>query len=469
MVLEKPGNLRDAVLVRTHHAVVLHERAEQEIAAAQRQVREILVGEHARCFGDAPHHEAVPSREDLFVAPGAHASLTRVVEDALRAFDGRAKLRERDAVRLRERVWLVGNVEDVAPLEVALRGNAPVRGEERGVFSEQCRELAGIPHVVASFVAFAVRVERREEATVRRRHLACDPANGLARDAFDLVGARGLPEIGAETHEECVVVEHLLEVGHEPLGVHAVARESSAHLIVDPAARHLLEGVRHHREHIFVTGARPLPQREVERHGRRKFRRTVEAAVHGLVSTAQAVSGASEELLAEHAGGAGALGARLVELAHLRGGARDAVLPVPPRIGDAEEHAPEARHAVAFVRREVGARVERLAVGREEHGHRPAAVPRHRLRGLHVDRVDVGTLLAVHLDADEVFIHEGSRRLILERLALHDVAPMAGRVANAQQDRPCFRPRAGERGVTPGIPVHGVMRVLEEIGAGLVL
>ena len=57
-------------------------------------------------------------------------------------------------------------------------------------------------------------------------------------------------------------------------------------------------------------------------------------------------------------------------------------------------------------------------------------------------RVEVGPLLAVHLDADEVLVHQRRGRLVLERLALHHVAPVAGRVADAEQDRLLLRARA---------------------------
>ena len=92
-------------------------------------------------------------------------------------------------------------------------------------------------------------------------------------------------------------------------------------------------------------------------------------------------------------------------------------------------------HAVPVLRREVGAAVERHAVRREEHGHRPAAAAGHGLHGLHVDLVDVGPLLAVDLDVDEEAVHERGDLVVLERLALHDVAPVAGRVADREQHR----------------------------------
>ena len=59
--------------------------------------------------------------------------------------------------------------------------------------------------------------------------------------------------------------------------------------------------------------------------------------------------------------------------------------------------------------REVGAEVEGLGVRRQEHGHGPAALPGRGLHGLHVDGVDVGTLLTVDLDADEVLVEVGRR------------------------------------------------------------
>src|SRR2546426_10624807 len=115
----------------------------------------------------------------------------------------------------------------------------------------------------------------------------------------------------------------------------------------------------------------------------------------------------------------------------------------------------------------VGAAVERLAVGGEEAGHRPAAVARHRLHGLHVDLVDVGSLLAVHLHAHEVAVHEGRDLGVLERLALHHVAPVARRVADREEQGLVLRARPRERLVPPRVPVDGVVRVLQEVGARL--
>ena len=53
----------------------------------------------------------------------------------------------------------------------------------------------------------------------------------------------------------------------------------------------------------------------------------------------------------------------------------------------------------------------------------------------HVDVVDVGPLLAVDLHVDEQARSSGGGFGVLERLVRHDVAPVAGGVADRQQDR----------------------------------
>src|SRR5205823_6473437 len=117
--------------------------------------------------------------------------------------------------------------------------------------------------------------------------------------------------------------------------------------------------------------------------------------------------------------------------------------------------------------RKVRASVERDAFGSQEHRHGPAAAAGHRLDGLHVDLVDVGPLLAVDLDVDEQLVHDASDVVVLEGLALHDVAPVTRRVAHREQHRPVLLlgPREGLR--PPRVPVHRVVGVLQEVWARL--
>ena len=102
-------------------------------------------------------------------------------------------------------------------------------------------------------------------------------------------------------------------------------------------------------------------------------------------------------------------------------------------------------------------------VGREKHGHRPAALLAQQMQRAHVDLVDVGTLLAVDLDVDEQLVHHPRRRLVLEALVRHDVAPVTGGVADRKQDRLAGFFRFIKRLRPPLPPVHRIVLVLEQI------
>ena len=139
-----------------------------------------------------------------------------------------------------------------------------------------------------------------------------------------------------------------------------------------------------------------------------------------------------------------------------------------PQLVDPLAQLGEGDHAAAPRAGEVGPPEERPAVRREEHGHRPAALPGQRLDGLHVDLVDVRALLAVDLDVDEELVHQRRDLGVLERLVRHHVAPVACRIAHRQQHRLVAAAGGGEGVVTPRIPVDRVVGVLAEVRAGLV-
>ena len=160
-----------------------------------------------------------------------------------------------------------------------------------------------------------------------------------------------------------VVVEHLLEVRHQPVRVGAVAREAAAQLVVDAAVGHPVEGRGHHAQRRRVPGAVPGAEQELERHrragtsARRRSRRAPRRSEarqpsRGLLR-ARARSdrpppGGNRQLLAQVRR----------QLSTLR---LDLVAPVPVRLGDRRQHAREGGQAVAILGRKVGAAEERLA------------------------------------------------------------------------------------------------------------
>ena len=100
---------------------------------------------------------------------------------------------------------------------------------------------------------------------------------------------------------------------------------------------------------------------------------------------------------------------------------------------------------MARLGREVGAAVEGRAVGRAEDRERPAAVARETRHRVHVDLVEVRSLFAIDLDADEELVHQRGGLGVLERFVLHHVAPVAGAVADRDEQRLVAAPRLLER------------------------
>ena len=53
--------------------------------------------------------------------------------------------------------------------------------------------------------------------------------------------------------QQCIIVKHLLEVRHEPMGIDTVTMEAAAHLIVDSATSHCTERLTGHCQWQFLV------------------------------------------------------------------------------------------------------------------------------------------------------------------------------------------------------------------------
>ena len=262
-------------------------------------------------------------------------------------------------------------------------------------------------------------------------------------------------------HEQRVVVEHLLEVRHEPALVHRVAVEAAADEVVHPARGHPVER-RHRQLGLAAT------QQELQRRGRRELRRSrAEAAPLRVVQLAQTPHRREEQRLGQRLRGRRRRGGLPQSLDQHVGPLRHLRAPLAVELRDRDQHLRERRQPVPWRRREVGAAEERLALGREEDGQRPAAAAGHRDHRVHVDPVHVGPLLAVDLDVDEALVHQRRDLRVLERLVRHHVAPVAGRVADGEQDRLVLGLCLRQRLVAPREPLDRIGGVLEQVRARL--
>jgi hypothetical protein len=274
------------------------------------------------------------------------------------------------------------------------------------------------------FDAVGVSVLRRGEAALGETQLAQQVVERLLGDAAVAIVAGDDPGVEIRRGEQRVVVEHLLEVRDEPLPIHGVPVEPAADEVVHAAGSHRVERRRHHRQRALVA-SQVHPQQELEHRGLRELRSVAPAAPLDVELGSEPSRGFPQKRL----------GQRLVRRRQFARApnciddrsclAGDVAAPLAVGVGDRDEHLLEARHSVARLGWVVRAAEERLARRREEDRHRPAALTRQRDDCIHVERVDVGPLLAVDLDVHEALVHQPGGLVIFEGLVCHDVAPVA--------------------------------------------
>ena len=424
-------------------------------------------------FATPPRHVRWRRPSSVESGPSRNSATRRAGVDPVGAVEHAPALgerRQREAVPRGDRLVVARRLRPLVPHLEQLRAQLVVElaADDEAVALEDVQELVrhvavALPGEREALDAVRVGVLRRGEPAALERELAQHVVDGLLGDLAVALLADDLEAVQVADGEQRVVVEHLLEVRHEPLVVDRVAVEAAADDVVHAAERHLVE-----RRLDQVGDA--APQQELERRRRRELRRVAPAAPLPVERRHQVLHRAVEQPLAQLARVVRRrdLGRAPDVLHQLARRLVDLLAVVVPHAAHGAEHLAERAHALARRRREVRAAEERLAVGLEEDGERPPAAAGDRDDGLHVDRVDVGPLLPVDLDADEVLVHHARRLGRLERLALHHVAPVAGRVADREQDRLVLGAGLREGLLAPRVPVDRVVGVLEEVRAGLV-
>ena len=114
---------------------------------------------------------------------------------------------------------------------------------------------------------------------------------------------------------------------------------------------------------------------------------------------------------------------------------------------------------------EVGSRINRLPVGKTNGVQGPTPAACHQLTCIHINHVDVGSFLPIHLNTNQMVIHNFGGFEVFKTLVLHHMTPMAGAVANAHQNQFifCLGPLPGE--VAPFLPSHRIVGVLKQVRA----
>ena len=341
VVLEVAGALGLAGPERAVQAAVVRERAEQELAECAGGLEVVGAVEPPRRLGQRREGEPVPGRDRLVVAQRLRAALADLEQP---------------------RALLVA--------QVTADDRAPVLERPQQLLAHA---FLGRPREREPFHALGVSVLRGGEAAVDEPQLAEHVVERLLGHPPVALLARGRPGVEIRRGEECVVVQHLLEVRDQPVPVDGVPVEAATDEVVHPAAAIASSVVR------TIGSASSSPRRCM-----RSRNSSVEAC--GNLGAPPQPPHSESNWRAEGAGRLAehALRERIVrrcELGRTADGfdhrgrlARDVAAALPVRVRDRGQHLAEARQPVARLGRVVRPAEERLALGREEDRHRPAAV-----------------------------------------------------------------------------------------------
>ena len=361
---------------------------------------------------------------------------------------------------------------------VPLGRDAEPQLDDCGLLPRQRVDFVGAPQIEGAFafvgVVFggmfgrhAVGVLGRVKAARLVGHLSEDVQQRVLGDLRVKRIAGELRPFQVRKHELGLVVQHLLEMRDAPAGVDRIAMKAAADMVAHAAERHRAQRAEHHVARVGIAGPRVLAQQKHQLARPGKLRRIAEPAVTGIERLAELHHRPRERLLSGHGGGS----RRALEPAHLRRqrfGRLDHLVALGvPHARNLLQDVDEAGLPPLGGRREVGAAVERLEVGRHPHAHRPSAGPGRRLNEGHVHTVDVGPLFAIDLDGHKMLIQYGCDAVAFERLVRHHVTPVTGRIADRDEDRLVLPTGLGKRLVTPRKPVNRIIRVLKEIGTAL--
>src|SRR5579862_1088206 len=259
-----------------------------------------------------------------------------------------------------------------------------------------------------------------------------------------------------------------------PLGVGRITMETTPNVIADSSQRHLLQGCQRHTEGELAkilrsrTSSRVVEE-EVDRGMRRELRRAAESSVLLIKVRGQRLYPVRKELLVEwRRRSRRSPRDRFDQAVRELSGVLFDLRPFRfPEMGDLTADRQESGLLASILARKIGSGEDRLLVGRQENRHGPAAAPARKLNGRHVRLVHIGPLFPVDLDAHEGLVKDRCNIVPLEGLVLHNMAPVAARVADAEKDWLILGVSLRESLAPPGKPIHRIVLVLKQIGRRL--
>ena len=349
------------------------------------------------------------------------------------------------------------------PLEVTGFGNAEMTAKGFTLLlAQKIFHLIRGEEIEFSLLPVTVGILRAVKTAFRVCHLPKNIGDGFLGDLQ--IQALFCHRVGlAVTHDQQrVIVQHFFKMGDQKLRVGGVAEKAEAQMVKQSSPVHLQESLLCHLQAGRVAMPLIISQEKQQVVRRGELGRPAESAVLWIIALPIHFHSSFCQIGDRHI----ACRAAPAQVSHDLIGLPQQRGPVIfPFFMDHTEQFPQSDHTACGVLRKIGGRKERLLVGCHEDTGRPTAAAGERLTDRHVDGVNIRSLLLVHLDGNKIPVQKFRDLLVLKALMGHDMTPVAGAVSDAEKDRLILLSGPAERLLSPGIPLHRILRMLEQIGA----
>ena len=247
------------------------------------------VVEHTCRIGQRCEYQAVPCGDTFVVSRRVHPPGARCQQCGANARESCFDIRDRNAESGRKKLQRQRHREHSSPVQVSVCGHRERHFGEARLFTKHGTQFIQRPHVETAFFAFAVGIDACEHAAFRAGHIAQQPVERVAGDTFDFIAACRLHQKHTKPREERIVVQHLLEMRHDPFAISRIAGKATTDLIADSAACHRQKTLRHGSENSLVAVSRAVTEQKVERHCLRKLRCAAESVVIAVIEAEERI------------------------------------------------------------------------------------------------------------------------------------------------------------------------------------
>ncbi len=242
-----------------------------------------------------------------------------------------------------------------------------------------------------------------------------------------------------------------------PFRIDCITVEPAANMIVDASEDHSIQRGGDCTQRLLVPGPQRLIQKEKEQRFAGKLGSHPKAAIERVQMPEDVHRGLRHRPRRNLAQIYLAGKKTRNHLVHPGSLATNKVRIVTPRPLDLLQHVHE------ILGQEIAACMKRIALGCQEDRVWPATGAGQHLGDKHELFVQIGARFAVDLDRHEKSVQQRRNGLVFETLLLHDMAPMTRGIADRDEDQLALIPRLGECFRAPGVPVHRIVKVLQQV------